>query len=102
VVSAVVSRLTYANVMATVAVFIALGGTSLAATGVIITTSSQIKTGAVNGTDVKNSSLTSTDIKDHSLTPADFSGSLAGSQGLRGAPGVSGATGPKGDTGAQC
>lgn len=39
VLRAVGPRLTYANVMATVAAFIALGGTSVAATGVLITKS---------------------------------------------------------------
>ena len=47
------SRLTYANVMATIAVFIALGGVAWAAA-------------TINGGDVIDESLTGRDIKDHS------------------------------------
>jgi hypothetical protein len=47
------SRLTYANVMATIAVFIALGGVAWAAA-------------TINGRDVINESLTGRDIRDHS------------------------------------
>lgn len=48
------SKLTYANVMSTVAVFVALGGSSYAAL-------------TISGRDVKNGSLTSRDIKRNSL-----------------------------------
>ena len=47
------SRLTYANVMATIAVFIALGGVAWAAA-------------TINGKDVVDESLTGRDIKNHS------------------------------------
>ena len=47
------SRLTYANVMATIAVFIALGGVAWAAA-------------TINGRDVIDESLTGRDIRDHS------------------------------------
>ncbi len=52
--------LTYANVMATVAVFIALGGASYAAVKLPKNSvgSSQIKKNAVTGSRVRNSSLT--------------------------------------------
>lgn len=52
------ARLTYANVMATVAVFVALGGGSYAAI-------------TVTGGNVKNSSLTGKDVRKNSLTGAD-------------------------------
>lgn len=56
--------LSYANVMATVALFIALGGSSYAAV-------------EITGKDVRNGSLTGADIRDHSLTAADVeTGSL--------------------------
>ncbi len=45
--SSIRTHLTYANVMATVAVFIALGGTALAAT--IITKNSQVGRGTISG-----------------------------------------------------
>jgi hypothetical protein len=95
------SNLTYANVMATLAVFIALGGSAFAA-GYVITKSSQIKDGAVTSSDVKNSSLTGLDIKDKSLSAADFGGLLQGSQGAQGPQGTQGpqgVAGTKGDTG---
>jgi len=53
-------RLSYANVLATIAVFIALGGTSYAVT--------------VTGDDVPNGSLTGKDIAKNSLQDADING----------------------------
>lgn len=87
-------RLTYANVMSTLGVFIALGGTATAA--VVIT-----------GKNVKNGSLTSADIKDRSLRAADFgAGQLpagergpAGPAGLNGTNGANGANGTNGVNG---
>jgi hypothetical protein len=57
-------KLSYANVMATVAVFIALGGASYAAIKVPKNSigTSQIKRNAVNGSKVANRSLTGSDI----------------------------------------
>lgn len=49
------SRLSYANVMSTIAVFVALGGTTYAAA-------------TITGSDVKNRSLTGKDIRPNSLT----------------------------------
>lgn len=54
-------RLTYANVMATVAVFIALGGGAYAAA-------------TIGSSDVKNNSLTGKDVKNNSLTEKDVQG----------------------------
>lgn len=80
--------LSYANVTATLALFVALGGSSYAAI-------------AVDGRDVADESLTGVDIRDGSLTRAEFRGPLAdaarrrgrrGPRGRRGAPGSSGAT----------
>ena len=53
-------RLSYANVMATVAVFIALGGSSYAAVKV---TGKHVKNETLTGADVKNNSLSGTDIR---------------------------------------
>lgn len=53
-------RLNYANVMATVAVFVALGGTSYAAAQI---TGRDIKTGTVTTSDIKNRSLSSIDFR---------------------------------------
>jgi hypothetical protein len=81
-------KLTYANVMATIAVFVALGGSSYAA--VVIT-----------GKDIKDGTVTGQDVKDKSLTAKDFKGSVAGPQGKRGKTGATGATGPAGAQGPQ-
>jgi hypothetical protein len=98
---------TYANVMASVAIFIALGGSSYAALRVTgrdvpkdALTGADIKN--LTGGDVRNNSLTGADVKNKSLTPNDFKGSVRGPQGPPGAPGatgVAGATGTKGDIG---
>jgi hypothetical protein len=91
------SNLTYANVMATMAVFIALGGSSYAA---IKVTSKNVPKDALTGADIKN--LTGKDVKNNSLTGADvknlgagdFKGGAlpAGPQGLQGLKGDPGAT----------
>lgn len=60
------SRLTYANVMATFAVFIALGGSSYAALRV---TGRDVPKNALTGADIKN--LTGKDVRNNSLTGKD-------------------------------
>jgi hypothetical protein len=103
------SSLTYANVMATVAVFVALGGSSYAALQV---TSKNVPRDALTGADIKN--LTGRDVRNNSLTGADVknlrSADIANGRLLaedfaqgqlpKGETGATGATGPKGDTGA--
>jgi hypothetical protein len=81
-------RITYANTMATLAVFIALGGSSYAALKV---TGRNVKDGSLTGADVKNSSLRSKDVKNRSLRAIDFRrGALRGRDGEPGADGVDG------------
>ena len=85
-------RLTYANVMASIAVFAALGGSAYAA-------------GMLTGSDIKNGSLTTLDVKNRSLKAVDFKrGQLPkgerGARGARGPRGAKGATGATGSTGA--
>lgn len=77
-------RLSYANLMATGAMFVALGGTSYAA----------VK--------LKKDSVTSREVKDASLQAADLAPGVIGSgpAGARGPRGVDGPIGAKGDTGA--
>jgi hypothetical protein len=70
-------HLTYANVMATIGVFLALGGASYAAIKLPANSvgSKQIKAGAVGSSDIKN----------HSIRSGDFKGGLPkGSQGPKG------------------
>jgi hypothetical protein len=78
-------HLSYANVMATIAVFVALGGSSYAAL-------------QITGKQVKNSSLTGADIKNRSLGAVDFRRNEL-PRGLKGDPGPKGDSGPKGDAG---
>jgi hypothetical protein len=89
------TRLTYANVVATLALFVALGGSSYAAISV---TGKNVKNGSLTGKDIKNSSLTSSDVKNRSLLSKDFkSGQLpAGQQGPQGSKGDKGDQGPSG------
>jgi len=100
------SRLRYANVMATVAVFIALGGSSYAAmtvTGAQIrdntVASPDLRDNGVRGKDIRRATINSSDIRDRSLRARDFMpGQLA--SGPRGETGPAGAMGPEGLQGA--
>jgi hypothetical protein len=86
------TRLTYANVVATLALFVALGGSSYAAISI---TGKNVKNGSLTGKDVKNSSLTTSDVKNRSLLSKDFkSGQLPA--GLQGPQGTKGDQGPSG------
>lgn len=88
-------RLSYANVTATLAIFIALGGSSYAAL-------------KVTGRNVVDGSLTGKDIKKRSVSLDRLRGSLPtgpkgdkGDAGAAGAAGTQGAQGPQGPQGAQ-
>lgn len=87
----------YANITASIALFLALGGTAFAAI-------------VVTGANVRNSTLTGLDVKNYTLGTADLSAAAkrsfkgatgpAGATGITGLRGPTGPTGPKGDTGA--
>jgi hypothetical protein len=79
-------RPNHATIVAYLALFVALGGSSYAA---IRITGKNVKNSSLTGKDVKNSSLTSSDVKNRSLLSKDFKkGQLPrGPQGLPGAPG---------------
>jgi hypothetical protein len=95
-------RLSYSNIMSTVAVFAALGGSSYAAV-------------KVSGRDVRDESLTSRDIKNGSIRARDIRkrdlrairaggaglGGAVGAPGSDGAPGVPGPQGAAGERGPQ-
>jgi hypothetical protein len=95
------ARLTYANVVATLALFVALGGSSYAA---IKITGKNVENSSLTGADVKNNSLTGRDVKsirsgdvsDHSLLAKDFRAEQlpSGPQGAKGDKGAQGAPGP--------
>jgi Collagen triple helix repeat (20 copies) len=91
---------TYANVMATLAVFVALGGSSYAAVTLSQNSvkSGHIGKGQVRKSDVARNAITSSHVRDGSLLAQDFkSGQLA--TGAGGATGPAGPAGPAGSTG---
>jgi hypothetical protein len=94
------SRLSFANVMSCVAVFIALGGTGYAAVKLPKNSvgAKQIKTNGVGSSEVKNGSLKKVDFKASDL-PVGAQGPQ-GIQGIQGLQGLKGDKGNKGDTGA--
>src|SRR5215208_1798082 len=87
-------RITYSNVMATAAVFIALGGTSYAAL--------QLPKDAVGARELRSNSVGSAEVRNGSLTRKDFkanalpAGNAAGPQGPAGPKGATGGAGPRG------
>jgi hypothetical protein len=86
----------YANVTATMALVVALGGSAYAANTI---RSSDIKNGQVKQVDLANNAVTSGKVRNGSLLSKDFkSGQLP--SGPRGSTGATGANGPKGDAGA--
>lgn len=96
--------LSYANVMSTIGVLLALGGTSYAAIKLPSNSvgSAQIKASAVRTSELASNAVTSTDVKDRSLLARDFAlGQLpTGATGANGATGLTGPQGPAGVVGA--
>lgn len=88
-----ISRLTYANVMATIAVFLALGGGAYAA--------SQLPRNSVSAKQIKKNAVSSAKVKDGSLLAKDFrAGQLpAGQTGPAGPAGPAGHDGSPGTPG---
>jgi hypothetical protein len=94
----------YANVTSTLALVVALGGTSYAATAI---SSRDIRDGTIRAADLANSSVTSAKVKNGSLVRRDFrAGQIpksapggTGAAGPRGARGPQGVAGPKGNAG---
>jgi len=90
------------TVIASLALFVALGGSATAAT---LITGAKVKNGTITAKDVKNSTLTGSKVKNGSLSASDLSksaqGSLKGAKGDKGSTGPQGAAGATGTTGAQ-
>jgi hypothetical protein len=88
-------RLTFANLTALLALFVALGGTSYAAL--------QLPKNSVGNKQLKKNSVTSTKVKPGSLLTSDFKSSqrsdLRGPRGAEGPPGAQGPAGPAGPRG---
>jgi collagen triple helix repeat protein len=109
------SRLTFANVTASLALFVALGGGAYAATALPKDSvgERQIKRNGVGASEIKAGAVGAEEVKNRSLGPGEFKpGTLLrgpkgdtgapgpqGAQGAPGAPGVKGATGPAGPLG---
>ena len=91
-----VPRFTYANVTSSIALFVALGGVSYAATALPANSvgSTQLKDSAVTSSKIANSTITSQKLN------ADTIKALKGQTGDRGLTGLTGPQGVKGDTGA--
>lgn len=96
-------HLTYANVMATLAIFVVLGGGAYAATKTPNNSvgTKQIKKNAVTTVKLKNGTVTGAKVKKGTLLATNFkSGQLPkGATGAKGANGATGPAGPKGTTG---
>ena len=95
-------RLTYGHVVATMALFIALGGTSYAVSQLHRDSvgSAQIKRGAVGPSELRRSAVSSRAIRNGSISVRDMSrGARSALRGAKGDPGPMGAPGPKGETG---
>jgi hypothetical protein len=89
-------RLTYANVIATLALFLALGGGAAYAASHLDKNSvgtKQLKRSAVTGAKVKDGSLSAGDFK-----PGQLPTGARGPQGIQGIPGTSGLPGAPGAT----
>jgi hypothetical protein len=93
------SRLSYANVVATLALFLALstGGAWAAST---LISGSKIKRGTITGKQVKDGSLTGVDLAKGSVTADRLSAGVL-TQGAKGDAGAKGDIGQKGDTGSK-
>lgn len=85
-------HLTGPNALATVALFVALGGTSYAAV--------RLPKDSVGATQLRKNAVTSTKVKDRSLRRRDVSSAeVAALHGATGSIGATGARGPRGDQG---
>jgi len=92
-------RLTYANVMATVAIFIALGGTSYAVSRLPRDSvgATQIRRSAVGPSELRTRAVSSRSIRDRTVALRDLSRRTR--TALRGANGAAGPQGPAGASG---
>jgi hypothetical protein len=90
------SHLSYANTMATIAVFIALGGTSYAVAQLPRNSvgATQIRTGAIGKSEIHRSAVRSKHIRDRTVALRDIS--FAARSSLRGQAGPAGPQGPPG------
>jgi hypothetical protein len=90
------SHLSYANVMATIAIFVALGGTSYAVTQLPRNSvgATQVRANAIGKSELRSSAVRSKEIRNRSVALRDIS--LSARTSLRGQPGPVGPQGPPG------
>lgn len=90
-------HLTYANVVGTLALFVALGGASYAALELPRNSvgASEIKRDGVRGSEIRSGAIRSAEIKDRSLGARDLS--FQARRALRGNKGDAGPAGPAGE-----
>jgi hypothetical protein len=91
----ITKRLTYSNVMATVAVFIALGGSSYALTRNSVG-AAELRSNSVGKSEIRRSAVGSSEIDNRSIRLQDMS--LSSRRSLRGQVGPIGPQGPPGPT----
>jgi len=96
-------HLTYANVMATIAVFVALGGTGYAAVKLAKNQvrSKHIKDGEVRSGDILDGTIQARDIRKGAIPGVNTGPGASGGTGGTGAAGAAGPAGPAGPTGPQ-
>ncbi len=94
-------RLTYSGVMSTIAVFIALGGTSVAAVQLRKNQvrASNVASGQIQARHHAVGGVTSTAIRDGSVRRADLAPDITGGAGAQGQSGLAGLQGPAGPPG---
>lgn len=94
------SGLSYANVMATIAVFVALGGSGYAAISLPRDSvgARELRSRSVGSAELQRGAVASSSVRDGALNLADLSASARDQ--LKGAAGVAGPAGPAGPTGA--
>lgn len=90
------SRITYANVTATMALFIALGGTSYAVSQLPRNSvgARQVRAGAIGASEIRSRAVRSDELRNRSVALRDIS--LGARRSLRGVPGPPGPQGPPG------
>ncbi|HYJ21281.1 MAG TPA: collagen-like protein [Solirubrobacterales bacterium] len=94
------SKLTYANVISTLCLFLVLGGGAAVAATQLTKNSvgtKQIRNGAITGPKIKRASIEATKLTPLAISTLD---GQKGAKGAKGATGARGATGAKGDRGA--
>jgi hypothetical protein len=98
---AIRKHVTYANVCASLALFVALGGSGYAAISLPRDSvgSRELRRNAVATSELRDEAVTSSKVRDGAITSRDLSASAKST--LAGAPGPQGPTGPAGERGPQ-